>query len=289
MHLVEPRAPSRFGGHPSFEGYAGRVPITQDLRAFVERLDVVRPDKRTEKQRQRVAEARVQTLEILAQARLAADVLRDIEGHGSGRSEWDARALRSDIESLRRRAAKRRDRAQALEGELRVLEARARHAVTFRLHSADHFVDLAEAEYERLSIEQWSTPVFILRRDKRQWWWFHDRFWWDDANLGRREVASEILESDLDSSLERHLLEETREVVLRGVVRPTDERVALGVQRVVWQRNAGRCSSCGSFVDLRFELVAPEHPGEYRPEDVDLCCGVCSALRAQHGSGFRRR
>jgi len=266
------------------------VTIDEDRTAFVEQLDVLIPDRRTHKTRRRVAQSRVETLELMAQARLASDVLRDLEPRVTRAAHRDVRRLRSEIDASRKRAEKKQARTEALEAELRELESRARHAVSYRLHSAAHYVDLDEIEYERLASAQRTSPTLILKKDGRQWWWYRDRFWWDEAKLARRQVAAEILESDLDSSLERHLFEEARDTTIRGVQPATaGDRIADHVRRAVWRRDAGRCADCGSTVDVRFELVVSAEVAEPGPDGVELRCRTCSALRAQSRAGARRR
>ena len=260
----------------------------EDRTAWVEQIDVVIPDRRTDRQRRRVVKAQLQTLEIKAQARLASDALRDVETRDTRRADADAAALRLDIKALHERAAKKAERAIALERELHEFEARARHAVTFRLHSEQHYVDVAEADYVRMSTEQRRSPIPILRQDGRQWWWFRDRFWWNHEQLTGSQVEIDILEQDLDSSLERHLLEEAQDAIFRGADPALGgRRLPDRVRRAVWQRSAGRCAECGSTLELRFEIVMRHDADEPHPDDVELRCRTCAALRAQPGSGSR--
>jgi hypothetical protein len=258
------------------------VRVVEDRTAFIEQLGVPIPDKRTEKLRRRVAETKIQALQVLAEMRVASDLLRDLTARSPDEASRDTAALRSRLRTLGRKAARKRARLEALEDDLRERELRARQAVTFRLHSAAHYLDLSEEQFVQLSTAQHTSPTRVLKSAGRQWWWYRHRFWWSDPDLRPSQVASTILEHDLDSGLERHLLEEARDVTFRGVGQTgARERLPDEVRRTVWRRDAGRCVDCGSAVAVRFDYDGSI--AEPTSDDVRLRCRACSNLRVQRG------
>jgi hypothetical protein len=259
------------------------VTVVEDRTAFVEQLGVVIPDRRAEKQRRRVAGAKVQALKVPAEIRLASDLLGDLERRGMDEAARDIAALRSRLRKLEKKAARKRERLRALENDVRERDARARHDVTFRLHSARHYVDLSRGQYERLSAAQRTSPMLVLKSRRLRWWWYRDRFWWADENAAPSQVATNVFESDLDSGLERHLFEEARDAKLRGGATVEDARLPDDVRRAVWQRDAGCCVDCGSAVDVRFDY--DQNIAVLSSDDVCLLCRTCSILRLQPGSG----
>jgi len=265
-----------------FEGYSWPVRVVEDRTAFVEQLGVPIPDKRTEKLRRRVAEAKIQALQVLAERRVASDLLHDLTARNTDEASRDTAALRSRLRALDKKSARKRARLEALEDDLRERDLRARQAVTFRLHSAAHYLDLSEEQFAQLSTAQRTSPTRVLTSDGRHWWWHRDRFWWSEPDLRPSQIASAILEHDLDSGLERHLLEQARDVTFRGVGQTgARERIPDDVRRTVWRRDAGRCVDCGSAVDVRFDYDASI--AEPTSDDVRLRCGTCSNLRVLRG------
>lgn len=276
--------------------------VTEDTQAFVEHLEVPIDDKRADRHRRRVAEAEVDVFEVMAEMRLLTRVLSDMEradGVATGPADRAASLAGSnerEIENVRVHLNARRDELQRkrehlsrLEVKARELDARRRKARMFRLHSADHYVDYSESRYELLHGSQRARPILVSRSGGRRWWWYLDRFWWDDARLSPAELKATIDELELDRSLQRHLREEAR-VGAFGLVDTsrTGGPIPEAVLLVVWRRETGRCADCGSVDDLRFERITPVSKGvAVTPEDLELCCRMCSVLREQPGSGAR--
>ncbi len=56
----------------------------------------------------------------------------------------------------------------------------------------------------------------------------------------------------------------------------TREPLSKQVRTVVWRRDRGKCAKCGSYEQLDFELVVPEHRGgHHTAENVQLLCEQC--------------
>jgi hypothetical protein len=260
--------------------------VVEDSTAFVEQLDVLIDSKKADKLRRRVARARIEVLELLAEVRLATRILRDMEPseHPGGASE--IQALGAHINARRVELGRRRERLKRFEEKFREAEARRRTVVIFRLHSSGHYVDLSPPRYAQMSSAQRAAPTMVLRTKGRQWWWYRDRFWWDDAKLNAQGVESAILDTDLTGSLQRYLLEEARERAfgMAGsamAIESIPESVRLGV----WRRDLGRCVDCGSVENVHFDHVATVSGDVPSSHDIELRCRTCSALRTQPGAG----
>jgi hypothetical protein len=54
------------------------------------------------------------------------------------------------------------------------------------------------------------------------------------------------------------------------------------VQEVVWDRDRGRCRSCGSIKDLQFDHIVPFSKGgsSKTPDNVQLLCAVCNLRKS---------
>jgi hypothetical protein len=275
--------------------------LVEDTAAYIEQLEVLIEDKRLDRQRRRVAKANVAALAVAVEVRRLTELLRALErqaeaadrASGSPSRETPSRSPRSDtreIERARRylRARekefrRKRQRFEHLERRLRGAEGGRRTVTTFRLHSADHFVDFSPWRFVRVSRSQRTHPMLISNRHGRRWWWFRDRFWWDEGRMAAGEVANAVLEFDLDRELDTHLLEEARTAAFgtAGEQR-TAHTLPEAVQQAVWRRDRGRCVDCGSREDVRFDDVTPGGGTTVlSPDDVQLRCRTCSALRAR--------
>jgi hypothetical protein len=274
--------------------------LVEDTTAYVEQLEVLIEDKRLERQRRRVAKASIAALAVAADIRRVTELLLAMErqaeaadgASGKPRRGSPSRSIARntrEIERLRkylraRNAELHRKRRHLglVERRLRDAERGQRTVTMFRLHSADHFVDFPSDRFGAVSVTQKTSPMLISNRQGRRWWWYRDRFWWDDARMAAGEIASAVLEFELDRDLDRHLVDEARTAALGTAG-------ALGASRLlpeavlqdVWRRDRGRCVDCGSAEDVRFDYPPLGSTEAVSPEQVWLRCRTCAALRAQ--------
>ena len=237
--------------------------LAEDGSAFVGQLVVPIEDRRLHRERRRVAKAKIDALAVAADLRKLEELVRAMERQAEATSSGDSkqgspsgspspssreierarRYLRAREDVLRRK----RQRVEHLERRLRGTEGGRHTITTFRLHSADHFVDFSPEQFVAISRSQRTQPMLISNKHGRRWWWYRDRLWWDDARMSARELASAVLEFELDRELDRHLLEKARTAAF-GIAGAPETARALpeAVQQVVWRRDRGRCFDCGS-------------------------------------------
>ena len=278
--------------------------LVEETTAYVEQLEVLIEDKRLDRKRRRVAKAKIDALAVAAEVWKLKELLRSMERQAEdtsgdvkpGPPSGSARSKSREIERARRylRARenefrRRRQRAERLETRLRDAERGRRSVTAFRLHYADHFVDFSPERFGSISRSQRTQPMLILSKHGRRRWWYRDRLWLDDGRMTASEIASAVLEFELDRELDTHLLEEARTAAYGTAAAPgTARALPEDVQRVVWRRDRGRCVECGSKEDVRFDYVNPgRRITAVTPDEVLIRCRTCSALRA-HGLAWRR-
>jgi hypothetical protein len=280
--------------------------LVEDRTAFIEQLEVQRPDRRAEKHRRRRAHAEIEALRAEWEARVAVDAVRKMEQElaslpepaSPGRRLLAARRRRSlehRIESTRARARAKQDESMAARERLRQLDRDRSHelsvpgAKVFRLHSAEHHLECSERRFERLASSQAELPVLVGKREGRSWWWYADRFWWDDDGLPAQDVRVIVLDSDLHAKRRAQELAEARATLL-GEDRPVDAdaHVSLVVRFAVWCRDRGRCVDCRTTENIRFDEILPPEVGRSRTRaNVELRCDACRERRAFNQSRAR--
>lgn len=292
-------------GREETEAESGRHSVlTLDTTAFVEQIDVPRPNRRADKLRRQSASAELEIVHAMIELRLAEEALKRMEqrrvaaettdetshrfhfrrnGAGSGR-EAGARRM---VSELRDRLAAERARAQDLEQRLHEHEATRPHHTSYRLHSSVHHTTYSERTFERMAKSQQTRPVLVTTLGGRSWWWYLNRFWWDDERLDASEVRALIRERDGATVRHGEAAEHTRAVaagelppVLAGPEGPMPD----AVRTAVWRRDEGRCVDCGGNDDLVFDVVvAVSRGGSLNTPNVELRCRSCLAI-AERGN-----
>jgi hypothetical protein len=139
---------------------------------------------------------------------------------------------------------------------------------------------LDRAGFRRLAVLQQDAPVPVLvdRARRRTWWWFRDEFYWEDEGLQAGEVLALAVERAVTS---RRRLRRAMALLDQESEAPAD-RAALParVRELVWQRDRGRCASCGSKQRLEFDHVIPVAlGGSSTARNLQLLCERCNRAK----------
>jgi HNH endonuclease len=142
-----------------------------------------------------------------------------------------------------------------------------------------HKVKITEEEFERLRDRQKVFPVLVLAMGDRNLWLFQDRYYWHSDRLDAEDVHALLVAEELRL---RQKIARAREFVATGAVPRERGRVGIpdDVKRLVWQRDGGRCCSCGSNIELQFDHVIPvAMGGASTPENLQILCGPCNRAK----------
>jgi hypothetical protein len=134
------------------------------------------------------------------------------------------------------------------------------------------------AEAAALVRRQQETPVALLADEetRRRWWMFRDEFYWEDEGYEERDLKALLIERQArkDRRVKRAvaLMEQTEALESPARTAITDE-----VKVFVWNRDGGRCVSCGSNQRLEFDHVIPVAlGGASSARNLQLLCEGCN-------------
>ena len=122
------------------------------------------------------------------------------------------------------------------------------------------------------------APLYLAKIGERTYWQFQNRFYSDNEDLDGAAVHA-LLVTRQQRQAQR--IDRAQQIVAMGS-QPREEVVVRGaipddVKHLVWQRDGGRCRSCGSTVELQFDHVIPVSMGRAStPENLQVLCGPCN-------------
>ena len=282
--------------------------MVEDRTAFVEQVEVRRPDRHEAKRRRRLARAELDVMRLEAEVRLAGEGLRRMANElvaSRDRAtttpglltrrprqralEHEIWTVRSHLSSTREELQEQQERLRRRRREMLDFDGVGRSARMYRVHSAQHHLDCSERRFVRLATSQLEVPVLVMRRDGRRWWWYLDRFWWDDEGLSAREVEALVLDADLGTREQAAELARARAAILGE--EPTAERdwtLSPIIRFAVWCRDRGRCVDCRGNESLEYDQIVPfSRGGSRRIANVELRCGPCCERRRRNETRAR--
>jgi len=145
-----------------------------------------------------------------------------------------------------------------------------------------HFpaVTFSIAEFSRLEKEAAERPVELCSLKGVTYWWFKDAFYSDDEGASQEEV--ELLLWDRARKKDRKIdrIRQVRESS-KDIQRAQREQIPADIQRLVWDRDGGRCVRCGVQQDLQFDHVIPvAKGGGVSVQNIQILCGICNRAKS---------
>jgi HNH endonuclease len=134
-------------------------------------------------------------------------------------------------------------------------------------------------QFDQLLERQQKVPITVLGTPDSCLWLFQDKFYWDTDMLAADEVRVHLLARQLRAQRE---VAHAKAIVAAGTLSQQPARTAISdaVKLFVFQRDGGRCVSCGINVDLQFDHVIPVSAGgASTPENVQILCGSCTRAK----------
>jgi 5-methylcytosine-specific restriction endonuclease McrA len=136
---------------------------------------------------------------------------------------------------------------------------------------------LTSRRLDELVRRQSEEPVCLLEDQGRRWWWFRDRFFSEADALAPEDVAALVLDRE---RRRRRTLERARAAMTAEQAERRREPIPREVRRVVWERDGGRCVTCGADFDLQYDHVIPHALGGAGTEaNLQLLCGDCNRAK----------
>lgn len=125
-----------------------------------------------------------------------------------------------------------------------------------------------------------SGAARIGQDNDRVMWWTHSGLFWADAELTDEEVELLLFDRERrrDAKFDRLRKIRARETDLAGARR---ERIPDEVRAFVWERDEGRCVTCGAKDDLQFDHVIPvARGGGASVDNIQILCGDCNRQKS---------
>jgi hypothetical protein len=129
--------------------------------------------------------------------------------------------------------------------------------------------------YDWAAGNQRKSPVSIGSAYRRTHWWFEDQFYWENADYQERDVLA--LVRDRERRRQRSL--DRAHDLLNSEQSPGPRRGAItrDMRRLVWDRDGGACTECGSTFDLQYDHIIPvAMGGATTAENLQLLCSDCN-------------
>ena len=163
------------------------------------------------------------------------------------------------------------------------LEGFLRKHKVFKFHAGGYQsqADYTEEQVDAISARSSSNPYAIMRIQgtRRQYWVFAGTVYWEEEGLQAEDVRALVLARE---QTKQWKLERAKQIVSQGAgqQRSTARQIPVNVQQFVWQRDGGRCVSCGRQDSLEFDHIIPVARGGSSSErNIQLLCRNCNCLK----------
>ncbi len=169
---------------------------------------------------------------------------------------------------------------------------RLRRRWVFRTGTLESDRTLSRGELQRVLAEQEQRPVAVLQDDDaRTWWMAGGIVYVERSGLSADDVAALLTEREdrAQRKLERAHALRARQAsraasatgasaaAPAGINPPSRRGIPRDLRLAVWQRDGGRCTSCGAEFDLQYDHVIPVALGGATSEqNLQLLCGACN-------------
>lgn len=138
----------------------------------------------------------------------------------------------------------------------------------------------SESKFRKLKKSLDSFPEALLRNDEKTLWGFQGRWYWDNEDLTAEEVFAV-----LTARAERRKQSIERAKSIAGFVATPETENRRGhispeLRQLVWMRDNGACTNCGSNVELQFDHIIPvAMGGATNEENLQILCGSCNRTK----------
>ena len=147
-----------------------------------------------------------------------------------------------------------------------------------KVYSTSLWMD--ESEFEKLNMKSESSPVKYWRDDDKTLWRFQDRWYWDNEGLSKKEVFAVLTAR---AARAKNSIDRAKSIAGFVTTHVTGNRrghISPDLRQLVWLRDNGACTNCGSNIELQFDHIIPvAMGGATNEENLQILCGSCNRTK----------
>jgi hypothetical protein len=137
-----------------------------------------------------------------------------------------------------------------------------------------------EAEFRNHLNQALTYPVDFIDTGEKVLWSFQNRWYWDNENLTAEEVFAVLTARDVRA---KKSIDRAKSIAgMASAPSPENRRghISAELRQLVWMRDNGSCTNCGSNVELQFDHVIPVAMGGATNEgNLQILCGSCNRAK----------
>jgi hypothetical protein len=139
---------------------------------------------------------------------------------------------------------------------------------------------VSKPEFRQMESRSNETPVLYLRLGERSYWRFAGRWHYDNEGLNHEAVHALLVTRAMRQADQ---ISRAKTIAAQGRLPKSSGRAGVpdDVKQLVWNRDGGACTSCGSTTELQFDHVIPvAHGGGNHEANIQILCGPCNRRKS---------
>jgi hypothetical protein len=138
----------------------------------------------------------------------------------------------------------------------------------------------SESKFQRLKKNLASFPEKVLRKDEKTLWGFQGRWYWDNEGLSADEVFAVLTARAARAKNSIDRAKSIAGFVATPVTGNRRGHISPDLRQLVWLRDNGACTNCGSNIELQFDHIIPvAMGGATNEENLQILCGSCNRTK----------
>ena len=141
-------------------------------------------------------------------------------------------------------------------------------------------------EFKQFLLERQIIP-YRFQLNNKIYWLFEDKLYRDSEGLSSEDVRALLITRKMQQQSRINRAKTIASTPATSQYLPTEggkvSRTAIpdDVKLLVWQRDHGKCTKCGSNIELQFDHIIPfSLGGASTPENLQILCGRCNRAKS---------
>ncbi len=139
---------------------------------------------------------------------------------------------------------------------------------------------MTEEEFRQFLSDSYTSPYSFML-DAKTYWLFEEELYKDSDDLEADEVKALLVTRD---RLKQRRIERAKTLsAAPDAQRIKKARIGIpdDIKLLVWERDGGACTKCGSTSELQYDHIIPQSlGGATTPENLQILCGICNRAKS---------